>query len=92
MGEDVTKKLREQIASMTTRDWLVRVSELSQAVESRDRVIAEQRRTIDRLRKLLDEERAKIARMKADPANSGAPKKSGSTRRRKADPTGEASS
>ena len=61
MGEDVTKRLREQVASMTTRDWLVRVSELQQAVESRERVIEEQRRTIARLRELLDELRAKEA-------------------------------
>lgn len=77
---------------MTTRDWLVRVSKLSQAVESRDRVIAEQRRTLDRLYKLLDNERAKTARLEAEQAKSRAPKKSCTKTSRKADPPGEPSS
>ena len=92
MADDVTKRLREQVASMTTSDWLVRVSELSQAVENRDRVIAEQRRTIERLRKLLDAERAKLARMEAEPEKSEGPKKSASKPRRKPGSAGEVSS
>jgi hypothetical protein len=92
VGDDVTKKLREQVGSMTTRDWLVRVSELRQAVENRDRVLAEQRRTIERLRALLTTERAKTARLEAEQAKSGAPKKAGSKPRQKPNPTGEASS
>jgi hypothetical protein len=92
VGDDVTKKLREQVGSMTTRDWLVRVSELRQAVENRDRVLAEQRRTIERLRALLTTERAKTARLEAELAKSGAPTKAGSKPRQKPNPTGEASS
>ena len=91
MADEVGKRLREKIASMTTRDWLVRVSELGQAVESRDRVIAEQRGTIARLREIVDELRAKVAMLEAGEAQSGAPKKSRSTPRRRPDPAGDTS-
>src|SRR4051812_48090809 len=65
MADEVAKRLRERLATMTTHEWLVRVSELSQAVESRDRVIAEQRRTIERLQELLDGLRAQVGRPKS---------------------------
>jgi hypothetical protein len=74
---------------MTTHDWLVRVSELRQAVESRDRVIAEQERTIARLRAIGDELRAKVTRLEAALATSGISKKGGARPHRKGTPSGK---
>jgi hypothetical protein len=70
---------------MTTHDWLVRVSELSQGVESRDRVIAEQRRRIARLLEIVDELRAKLVRQDAGKNASQPPSTQRPTRRRKGD-------
>jgi hypothetical protein len=92
VGDEVTKRLREQVGSMTTRDWLVRVCELRQAIESRDCVISEPRRTIERPRRLLDPKRARVARLEAEQARTGAPKKSREKHSSKADPGGGASS
>lgn len=88
MADDVTKKLREQVGSMTTRDWLVRVSELRQALESRDRTIAEQARTIARLRTIADELRAKVAQLEATPKNPEIPQTPQPTRPREGSPSG----
>ena|SRR5512143_3673165 len=86
MADEVAQRLRERLAGMTTHAWLVRVAELRQAVESRDRVIAEQQRTIDRLRAIGDELRATVARLEAEQAGtaaSAAPKPARPGRRRR---------
>jgi hypothetical protein len=66
----------------------VRVSELRQAVESRDRKIAEQERTIARLRAIGDELRAKVTRLEVALATSEASKKRGAWPHREGAPSG----
>ena len=84
MGDGITEQLREQLPRMTTHDWLVRVSELRQAVENRERKIAEHERTIARIRKIGDELRAKVERLEAElaEARAGSPPPSTPRRRR----------
>ena len=55
---------------MTMRDWIERVCQLQNAVETRDRRLKEQEHTIESQLNIIRKLRAEIARHDANPANS----------------------
>ena len=73
-GRGVSKKLREQMAKMTRLDYLTRIMELQQAVEAKDRRLAEAEATIERLRKLLAEARANTGKQNTSTDPKGEPR------------------
>jgi hypothetical protein len=54
-------KKPDPVATMTRVDLLARIIELKDALDWRDRKLAEQEATIERLQELLDETRTKLS-------------------------------
>ena len=79
MGTTKKDDFGSTLQSMTMRDWIERVCQLQNAVEYRDRVIAEQKQTIASQLAIIERLRARVEKLEStastatNPGNSANP-------------------
>lgn len=73
MGGTKRDDFGSNLQSMTMRDWIERVCQLQNSVEHRDRVIAEQKKTIASQLAIIKRLRAKVEKLDAGVQNPKTP-------------------